>query len=173
MAVRAGVLLSRRPLFLACVIGATVSLSVTGSLSLRLALSTALAWSFVPIVEVAALTLVTRRGRGGLPLAVVIDRFSESFALVELWLLGIAIITAAVPLAWFQQTFFGWLEVGGAALLAISLYIDFRFFRNVLGRDRFAAVRDLLLHRALTWIPILLISGGPGVMPTLRELIGR
>ena len=48
----------RRPLFMAFLLGCTISLTTTGSLTLRLVVSTALSWSFVPAIEIAALALV-------------------------------------------------------------------------------------------------------------------
>ena len=58
-------------------------------------------------------------------------------------------------------------------MLIWSLYIDYRFFRDGLGRSAANARRGLLLHRALTWIPILLIFGQPGIVTEVLEVFGR
>jgi hypothetical protein len=50
----------RRPVFIALFIGACLSLAATNALTLRLTLSAAVAWSFVPIIEIAALAIVVR-----------------------------------------------------------------------------------------------------------------
>src|SRR6188474_2198195 len=52
----------RRPLFFALFVGSCLSIAATGALTLRLTLSAALAWSFIPIIDVAALMFVLRSG---------------------------------------------------------------------------------------------------------------
>jgi hypothetical protein len=50
---------------------------------------------------------------------------------------------------------------GAAAMVIVwSAYIDFCFFRFVLGRSRAGASRDLLLHRSISWSLIIAIFGG-------------
>jgi hypothetical protein len=54
-----------------------------------------------------------------------------------------------------------WVCLGMAAVALVwSLYIDFCFFRQVLGYSRQRAAWSLLAHRAVAWIIFLLIFGG-------------
>jgi len=55
----------RRPLFLALVLGCGFTLLAAGVLTLRIAASATLYWSFVPLTEVLSLLIVTHRLRRG------------------------------------------------------------------------------------------------------------
>jgi len=136
----------RRPLFFAFLLGSTMSLTTTGSLTLRLVPSAAVSWAFVPAIEVAALALVLRRDeRDGLPR--LIDLFCSGFGAWSLWLIAICVMFAVVPPTLVFQVFFWWLEIGAAIVLAWSAYVDYCFFREVVGRNRRSAARTLLVHR--------------------------
>ena len=164
-------LMWRRPLVLALIMGAMVSLAMTGTLTARLLLSGTLSWSFVPLIEVVALAMVLRRRATRGALATHVDVFFAGFSIWYLFFIGIALVPAA-PLR-FSQIAFGWLEYVGTAILLWSLYVDYCYFRYAVGRTSGEARGDVFLHRALSWMPILLIIGAPGLWPTVRELLSR
>jgi len=160
----------RRPLALALVMGAMVSLALTGTLNARLLFSGAISWSFVPLIEVAALVIVLRRHSVRARSATLVDTFFAGFGIWALFFVGIALVPS-VPLRFSQLALFGWLEYVGSAILLWSLYIDYCFFRYAVGRTPSQARVDLVLHRMLTWIPILLVIGAPGIAGTVRGLL--
>jgi hypothetical protein len=159
----------RRPLAFALVMGAMVSLAITGSLNARLLLSGALAWCFIPVIETVALAIVLRRSSPW-PFGRSVDAFFAGFGIWCLFFVGIAAVPA-VPLRFSQVALFGWLEYAGSAIIFWSLYVDYCFFRYAIGRKPSQARADLLRHRLLTWIPILLIIGAPGLLGTAQELL--
>ena len=145
----------RRPLLLTFVIGCVISLAATGTLTARLVGPPMLYWAFVPITEILALVAIVRRRRG-IPLAVLIDRFFAGHAAWMLLLLSIAgLLAFASPAYW-------WLLIrvsliGLAIVLSWSAYIDFCFFRHVVGASPAAAARDVAVHRAITWLVVFSI----------------
>jgi hypothetical protein len=163
----------RRPLFIAFLLGCTVSLTTTGSLTLRLAVSAALSWSFVPVIEIAALAVVLHAAGAWGRLPRLVDLFCMGYGVWSVWLIGASIIFAAVPPAHVFQVFFGWLEAGGVLVLVWSAYVDYCFFHEVLRGSAARARRALLLHRLLTWIPILLVISLPAIVPAIVFLAGR
>src|SRR5207247_5441128 len=93
--------LMRQPLLLAFLMGCTVSIAASGRVSLRLVLDEALSFAFVPIVEVAAFTLVYRLRDRTMPFARAADRF---FAGNAPWLLVLAALAALTAIDTPQQT---------------------------------------------------------------------
>ena len=163
----------RRPLFMAFLLGCTISLTTTGSLTLRLVVSTALSWSFVPAIEIAALALVLHGAGHWGRLSRLVDLFCMGCGVWSVWLIGISIIFAAAPPAHVFPVFFSWLEVGGLLVLIWSAYVDYCFFHEVLRCSAARARHALLLHRLLSWIPILLIISLPAIVPTIVFFAGR
>ena len=162
----------RRPLFISFFIGACLSIAATGALTLRLMVSTAVSWSFVPLIAVAALALALSREERR-RFASVIDLFCSGFGAYLLWTFGLALIVSCVPIR-YGVPIFGTYVYGGAALaVAWSVYIDYCFFRDGLGRSASAARKGVLLHRALCWAPVVLIFGEPGIHTELLELLGK
>ena len=124
----------RRPLLLAVVLGCTVTLMTAGRLTLRLLIPATLYWSFVPLCEIASLAAVST-GRK-ISFAETLDRFCISHTAWLLWLTAFAAVWAFVPSVqaygpanskwiWYALS---WLAGGWSA------YLDFGFFRRVLGR---------------------------------------
>ena len=144
----------RRPLLLAFAFGCAVSLMASGRLTLRLVIPATIYWSFIPLCEIASLAVVARRRKA--PFGEMIDTF---FTGQTVWLLLLAAYTATV--AWGGPgSYSRWLPAAFGAL-AWSAYVDFGFFRRVLGRSRVEAARDLLIQRLLCWIPVIAIFTGP------------
>jgi len=145
----------RRPLAQAFVFGCMVSATASGRFSARLIADGALSFAFVPAFEVAALAIVCRTGvRARLPFAEAVDRF---FAGNTPWLVWMTIVAAAFAVVAPRRI--GPLVMpalfGSLVPLIWSGCLDFRFFRDVMQRDRPGAWRDLALHRLTGWSAIL------------------
>lgn len=153
----------RRPLFVAVVLGCTVSLLTSGTLTVRLVVSATIYWASMPIVEALALSIVTWRRQGRLSRPATVDAFFAGHAPWTLLLIGLAGTLASVPPA------LGWmllLEVWvwtAVVVVGWSAYIDFCFFRRVLGASPAAAVRDVVLNRALVWTAVFAIFAFPSM----------
>jgi hypothetical protein len=140
----------RRPLLLAFVCGCAVSLMTSGRVTLRLTVPAMLYFTFVPLIEIAALAVVRSRS---ISLARAIDLFFMGHAPWPLWLTGFAaawaflpamqvFATLTRPLTWYAPVLL---------VLAWSAYIDFWFLRCVFERTPARALRDLTVQRLLTW----------------------
>jgi len=154
----------RRPLFLAFLIGCTISLVTSPGLTLRLAGGATVCWSFVPIAGIAALIAVRRRNRDGLPLARTIDLYFTGQGPSALWLIGLSAIWSFLPPARafaFSTPF--WLYGAASVAIVWSAWIDFCFFRLVLGRGW----GGLLLQRLISWSLVILIFGAPSIPPEI------
>jgi hypothetical protein len=147
------------PLFTAFLLGCTVSLLASGSLTLGRALPAALTWSFVPVFEIGALAAVWKLGPRPVPLAGAIGRFCAGNAPWWLWLTAFAACTSWFP-AWIWLLF-------AAVVAAWSARLDYRFFRVELKSA--APMRDLMVERALAWTPAILLFGGTSLWPGLLE----
>lgn len=142
-------LMLRRPLLVACVLGCAMSLMTSGRVTLRLAVPATIYWSFVPLFEIAALAAVGTIKRGGFSRTV--DLFFMSHAPWSLGLVGYAAMWAFVPAVHiFTWTTSVW-YLPGLAVAAWSGYIDFCFYRSVIGSSLFQAIRGLLLQRLICW----------------------
>jgi hypothetical protein len=155
----------RRPAIVLLVLAAMASLLATNGLTGRIALPAAFSWCFVPAAEVLALAAVTWRRRRALPLSILIDRFFAGHGTWTLVLIVASGILASVPpgMVW-------WLLTGPclwAALLVIiwSAYVDYCFFRFVIGAGRAAAGRDVVVIRLMTWTVVVWIFAVPGATP--------
>lgn len=148
-------LIVRRPLLLAFVLGCALSLVASGRVSVRLILDGAISFAFVPVIEAAAFAIVHRFGARRMRLARAMDLF---FATNGPWLL-LAVVLAALVALQPPRAIPPWtvppkIRVVAAVLaltIAWSAYRDFIFFRDTLRRSAAAAVRDLVLLRAIAW----------------------
>lgn len=163
----------KRPLSLAFFIGCTVSFMTAGTLTLRLVVPATIYWSFVPIIEIAALIVVCWNQRQNVPFPNLIDSFFAGYRPWLLWLAGMAAIWCFLSpstrrVDWAVEVIW---ELG-ALLIAVarSLYIDFHFFRSVLKQDSSRAARQLAIQRVISWGLILTIMGGPTIW---SEITGR
>src|SRR5262245_60211599 len=148
-------LLARRPLLLLLFLGCVVSLAASGRFTLRLIVDGAISFAFVPLFCLAGLAVVWRLGpRSGLAFASVADAFFAGFTPWLVWLIVAGGVFGIVPPRAFAPWFFPVL-IGGALPLVWSLRLDWRFFRETLGRAPRQALRDLAIHRAVEWIGIV------------------
>jgi hypothetical protein len=163
----------RRPLFLAFLIGCTVSFLTAGTLTLRLLVPAMIYWSFVPIFEIVALATVCWKDREDVTFSSLIDSFFAGYRPWLLWLAGMCIIwslmsPSARSLDWTVSEV--WQDAGIVIALALSVYIDFHFFRTVLKRSPAQARRELAIQRLISWGLILAVLGGPTIW---QGLTGR
>ena len=163
----------KKPLALAFFIGCTVSFLTVGTLTLRLVLPATIYWSFVPIIEIAALAAVCWNNREKLPFPNLIDSFFAGYRPWLLWLTGMSAVwfflsPSTRRLDWTVEVVW---ELGGIVIAVVwSLYIDFHFFRSVLKQSSSRAARQLALQRLISWGLILAIIGGPTMW---SEVTGR
>ena len=147
--------LARRPLLFLLFLGCAVSLMVSGRFTLRLIVDGAISFAFVPAFCLAGLAVVCRLGpRTARSFASVADAF---FAGLTPWLVWL-IVASGVFGVLSPRAFGPWLFpvlIAGALPLIWSLRIDWRFFRDTLGRSPRQALRDLAIHRAIEWTGIV------------------
>jgi hypothetical protein len=164
----------KRPLWISFLLGCTVSFLTTRALTLRLILPSMIYWSFVPLIQIAALAAVSRRqDRKSFRFSELIDLFFRGYSPWVYWLIGMCALfvflsPSSKSLDWTVSIL--WLDGGAVLAVALSLYIDFFFFRSVLRRSRTAAVRDLALQRLISWFVIMGIIAGPTIW---SDVVGK
>jgi hypothetical protein len=163
----------KRPLFLAFFLGCTVSFLTAGTLTLRLIVPEMVAWAIVPLIEMAALAVVCRGDQRNIRFAELIDSFFRGYLPWLLWLIGICVIwsllsPASNSLDWTISIV--WMLGGVGCAVVWSLFIDFRFFKSVLKRNPAVAMRDVAMHRFISWTLILAVIGGPTIW---SDITGR
>jgi hypothetical protein len=166
----------RRPLFLAFTLGCGISLIATGVLTLRLVVSVATYWTFVPAIEALGLIAVLWRAPRNASWAATIDRFFVGHGTWTLFMILFTVSLAFLPpqTAWRLMTT-TWLFVL-AVVLAWSVYVDFCFFRWICGASRASAARRVFIHRLLTWTAMFIVFAVPDLSPAalgeeLREMV--
>lgn len=160
----------RRPLLIAFVLGCTMSFLASSALTLRLAGSATVYWSFVPLSEIAALAAVSWRKKPTRSFSQTMDLFFAGHGPWLLWLIGLCAIWSFIPPVRAFAFTSVWLYGVGAIVIVWSAYIDFCFFRFAMSRNPAGAGRDLLLQRLVSWTFIIAVFGGPAIPP---ELAGR
>ncbi len=162
-----------KPIFVAFLMGCTVSLLTSATLTARLVIPATIYWSFIPLVQIGSLYMVWRHDRGNVSFRRLIDKFFAGYTPWSIFLIGLSLIWAflsphnnAVEAAIANVWLFG----GSVAASIASVYVDFRFFRLVLGRTPRRAGRDLLVQRLISWSTILFIIGAPTAW---SEIVGR
>src|SRR5205823_2971794 len=163
----------KRPLFLAFFLGCTISFLTSRTLTLRLIGPSMIYWSFVPLIEVAALAAVCWKDRQNIPFPRLVDAFFRGYSPWLLWLTGVCAIWSLLspPTKSFDWTVsIVWLDGGLALAIAWSLYIDFWFFRSVLRRSPAAALRQLAIQRLISWSPIMAVIAAPTIW---SDITGR
>ena len=168
----------RRPLFVALVLGCAMSMLASSVLTARLALPTALYWSFVPLVETLTLLPLARRRRAGVPPSVLIDVFFAGHGAWTLTLivLGLTMNIVSPALWWFLITRV-WLVAAGV-VIAWSVYVDYWFWRHYLRATPGQALGRLAIHRAVVWLFVFCFFALPIATPgelaaEISEAIGE
>ena len=145
----------RRPLFVAFVAGAFVSISVSGRLTLLLLLDGMLFWSFVPILQgVLMCGIVVLFGRRQMPTSKALDLFFMGHGPWLVWLVSIAATCLFFPVKQFYLWPVQWGWVLPISLLGASIWSSvttFAFLRGALELSKLRASALLLLYTLLFW----------------------
>jgi len=145
----------RGPARLLAVFGATVSLLASGRLSVRLIADGMVSFGFVPLIELAALAVVsrTRVGRAPaprLPFAREVALYCSGHTPWLLWMTAVGAWFAGQPSRADGRWF--WPAMAAAAIAAAwSAWIDYHFLREVLRHDARRARRALAVNRGVGW----------------------
>lgn len=151
-------LLLRRPVFQALFLGGIVSLSTSERFTLRLILGGAVAWAFVPALQVASIAVIVRLlGRGAVPLSRAVDLYFVGQCPWLLWLLAWTALATALPVPQSYALTGTWgLPLSLAAAVSWSATVRAAFFREVLALRGRRVLGALLLHTSLTWGAVIL-----------------
>jgi hypothetical protein len=149
----------RRPLLLLLILCSTISLLITGHFSLHMTGSTAIYWSFLPLVEIAGLAAAERRW----PEARTVDRFFMGYGPWLLFLIAFAAYGSSAAGALGTPGEFTFWEAAAVAMLLWSGWIDYRFF---------GSARKLLLHRAVSWTLFATIVAGSALWLEISRRLG-
>jgi len=160
----------RRPLFFAFFLGCVISLLASTILIPGLVAGEMLGWSVVSFLQIFSFLLITGR-RHVLSRGRTVDLFFAGMGPWLLWLTGLAALssvnTGVVVQSWATPPGI-WRALGTMMPILIwSGWIDFHFFRLVMGRSRSAAVRDLLLQRVIAWGGWFVLCYGYAAWPLL------
>jgi len=162
-----------RPLFVAFIAGCMFSLVASRQLTMRQVADGTINGSFLLVGQIVALAL-TRRGTN-ISFSRAIDLFFAGFGPWLAWMLGMSAVWAFMP----PIRAFVWAGSTRAILASVCLvtvwsgYIDFQFFRQVLGRTPRRAAWDLLQHRLIAWTIFLFIFGAGSLVPGAMEIFGK
>lgn len=161
----------RRPLLLAFFFGCVISLLASTQLLPGLVAGESLSWGIVPLLQVAALLTVSWRSRHPLGLPRIIDLFFTGMGPWLFWLTGFAALASLYP--WVDVQNWPappqvWLRLSTMLPILIwSGWIDFHFFREVLGRSRSGSIGSLLLQRLIAWLGWFVLHYGYVAWPLL------
>jgi hypothetical protein len=143
------IILGRRPLLLAFLLGCGISLLVSGRFTLRLIVDGTFSFAFVPICELVACAIVYRLQRGAGPFAPAADRYFAGNTPWLWWLVAFMAVTALLPARRLGSVLAPILFTSPIPI-ALSVRLDWRLFRSV-GRTPRQATVDILLQRAIAW----------------------
>lgn len=148
-------LLFRRPLFVALILGAFISITASGRLSAPLILDGFVFWSFVPILQVLLVAgIVLAFARSQMPIPRVIDLFFMGHGPFLLWMLAICGSCLFFPLkqVYLWPTEWGWIVP--LSLLVVwlwSIVTSFAFFKAALNLTTSRATALLTLYTVMFW----------------------
>lgn len=162
----------RRPLIIALILGAGISLLVASRLSIELLISTTLCWSFVPLAEIAGLLVVSRRTHQ-VSLAQRVDLFLLSHTPWLIWIAILGALGAFLPLLSVFKSLESWTLMSGAVALVWSLWIDYHYFREVERAANGAAIGKLIVQRLVSWSLIVAIFSYGSFWPSMLEVFRR
>jgi hypothetical protein len=132
----------------------------------------------LPIVEALTLWMVMWRRPANVSIPAGIDAFFAGYAPWTLLLIGLAATWAFVhPSVGWTLTLRIWVWIA-VVVIAWSAYIDFCFFRYLVGSTRAAAVRQVVVHRLPSWMAIFAIFAFPsmtrwGLAEVVEEVLRR
>ena len=162
---------TRRPLFVALVLGCVMALLASSVVTARLAFPTAIYWAFVPLVEALAFLPLARRWRARVAPSVLIDTFFAGHAAWTLTLIVLGTtMTVVSPERWWFFITRVWLYAA-AVVIAWSAYVDYWFWRHYLRATPGQALGRLAIHRAVVWLFVFWLFALPIATP--GELIAE
>ena len=140
---------------IALVIGTAVSTAATERVTLGLVLTSALAWSFVPVLQLGTgLWLVRNAGPGRRMLA--LERYFDTHPAWSVFILGFH----AVLLAWPPSRGYALLLAPLAIFpIVLTMFSLTRLCREVLGMTTGTATRAVLVHQAMTYVVVAVYAG--------------
>jgi hypothetical protein len=144
----------RRSLLLLIAIACVVSVCASGRLTARLALDGAVAFAFIPAIEVLSFAAIWPRFRrharaAGLSFGSAFDAFAAGNRPWLFWLLLWVLVGMLPPReagAWFPA-----LVLSSLVPFVLVVLADVRFARDALGRPARTARMDVLLQRLIGW----------------------
>lgn len=147
--------LIRRPLFVALVIGAFVSITVSGHLTISLLFDGMVVWSFLPILQAILMSsIVVTFGRRRLPTSKALDLFFMGHGPGLMWLLTIAATCLFFPVKQFYLWPIQWGWILPVSLLGAWIWssvTSFAFLRGALEVSKLRAIALLVLYTLLLW----------------------
>lgn len=160
-----------RLLLVAIVLGTSLAIAATGTVSLELVAATTVSWSFVVGVQlVAALAILGPARNRTMSLAHALDDFFSLHVPWSMWLIAWALFNwLTSPIARSN-----WILASAAAPLAATSVLIYRFCRQELGDQHRRAVLRTVVHQAIVWTCFLLVGGAAvGLWPRLLWMVPR
>jgi len=139
----------------ALVIGTSVSAAATERVTPGLVLTSAVAWSFVPVLQLATgLWLVRRAGAGRRVIA--LERYFETHRAWSVFIL----VFHALLIAWPPARGYALLLAPFAVIpITITVFALTRLCREVLGMTSNNAWRAVSIHQAITYLLVAAYAG--------------
>ncbi len=144
-----------RPLLFSFLLGLVLALTTAGRPTLRLVLGGALAFGFIPALQIASIALSGAAfGRSGIPLLRAIDLHFLGYLPWTVWLLFVAAFASFTSP---EREHLLWAVILWSVAVPIlwSRVIGWHFFRRVLGMGVPGALAALLVQIAIVWGSIL------------------
>jgi hypothetical protein len=160
-----------RPLLVACVIGTTLAIASTGSVSLGLVATTTLSWSFVVGVQlIAAFVIIGTAPARTMAVPQAVDAFFALHVPWSSWMLAWATWTWMASPAWRHSD---WVLVTALAPAGWTAFLVYRYCRDVLGEPHHRAVARTSMHQAMVWGAVAFIGGAAvGLWPRILRVLG-
>jgi hypothetical protein len=166
----------QRPLLIAFVIGCAMRLLASAPLSLWLVLSTTSYWAIVPLSGFLGLVFVIRSKPQEFSRAQLIDWFFTGHAPWLLWWTALATLCSLLSPVGAESLVFvyvKWVVAGTILVIIWSAYIDYCFFRAVLGRMRSRACCDLAIQRLVSWSIMIAVYTFGAFCSEIATQVGR
>jgi len=168
---------ARGPLLLLLALGSVVSLCADGRVSVRLVVDGAIAFAFVPAIQLAVFAAIYHRRARPLPFAEAVDRFFRTNAPWFVVIAALAVLCSVDTPDDIGKWVVGprlWMAAAVASLAAIwSATLDVAFFRTAFERSSREAIVDALAFRVVAWPLALGYFLGFAIPPALVAWIRR
>ena len=139
----------------ALVIGTSVAAAATERVTLGLLLTSALAWSFVPVLQLGTGLWLVRRA-GATRRVVALERYFETHRAWSVFLVGYHALLLGWPASRGYALFLAPLAIIPIIVTITSLT---RMCREVLGMTASGARLAVAIHQALTYLLVLAYAG--------------